>query len=54
MWEDVVALEAVQRRFTRMIPGKKGLMYEERLNSLGLYTLEFRRTRGNLIEGYNI
>ena len=54
LWEDVVALQAVQRRFTRMIPGKKGLMSEERLNSLGLYTLEFRRMRGDLIEVYKI
>ena len=34
----------------RLIPGMKGLTYEERLNSLGLYSLEFRRMRGGLIE----
>ena len=32
--EDVVALEADRRRFTRLIPGMKGMTYEERLNSL--------------------
>ena len=48
--KDVVALEAVQRRFTRLIPGMKGLTYEERLNSLGLYSLGFRR----MIEAYKI
>ena len=48
--KDVVALEAVQKRFARLIRGMKGLMYEERLNSLGLHLLEFRRMRGDLIE----
>ena len=33
-----------------MIPGMKSLLYEERLRTLGLYSLEFRRMRGNLIE----
>ena len=42
----VLALERVQRRFTRMIPGMKSLSYEERLRTLGLYLLEFRRMRG--------
>jgi len=44
--KDVLALEGVQRRFTRMIPGMKGLSYEERLGSLGLYSMEYRRMRG--------
>ena len=52
--KDVVALGTVQRRFTRLILGMKGLTYEERLNSLGLYSLEFRRMRGDLIEIYKI
>ena len=47
-------IEAVQRRFTRLIPGMVGLSYEERLKRLGLYSLEFRRMRGNLIETYKI
>ena len=44
--KDVLALEGVQRGFTRLIPGMVGLMYEERLTRLGLFSLEFRRTRG--------
>ena len=44
--KDVLALERVQRRFTRMIPGMKSLSYEERLRTLGLYPLEFRRIKG--------
>lgn len=52
--KDVLALEAVQRRFTRLIPAMRGLTYEERLSRLELYSLEFRRMRGDLIETYKI
>ena len=48
--KDMLALEGVQRRFTRLIPELRGLAYEERLSRLGLYSLEFRRMRGDLIE----
>eukprot|EP00061_Rhincodon_typus_P009835 g33636.t1 len=43
--KDMVAVEAVQRKFTRQIPGVNGLSYEEWLNSMGLYSLDFRRMR---------
>ena len=52
--EDVLVIEGIQRRFTRLIPGMSGLSYEERLSRLGLYSLEFRRVRGKLIETYKI
>jgi len=51
---DILALETVRRRFTTLIPAMKGLTYEERLSHLGLYLLEFRRMRGDLIDTYKI
>ena len=48
--KDRSLLEKVQRRFTRLLPGMKELDYEERLSRLGLWTLEERRNRADLIE----
>jgi len=52
--KDVEALERVQGRFTRMLPGLEGFRYEERLDKFGLFSIERRGLRGDLKEVYNI
>ena len=47
-------MEKVQNRFTRRIPGMKNMTYDERLRRLGLWTLEERRNRADLIETINL
>ena len=48
------ALERVQKRLTRMLPGVEGMSYKERLDKPGLFSLERWGLRGALIEVYKI
>ena len=52
--KDKELLERVQHRFTRMFPHLKEKPYSSRLMELGLYTLEERRNRADLIEVYKM
>ena len=52
--KDIEAIENVQRRFTKRLPGMQNFTYHQRLVSLSLDSLELRRIRLDLIYTYKI
>jgi len=54
MVKDIEAIETVQRRFTKRLPGFYSLYYAERLKRLNLPSLELRRLHADLIYCYKV
>ena len=52
--KESIALENVQRRATKLVPGIRHLCYSERLRKLGIPSLQYRRVRSDLVEVYKI
>ena len=49
-----INIENVQRRATKILPTTKLLSYPERLKFLGLPSLQYRRSRSDMVETYKI
>ncbi len=51
---DINHLERIQRLATRLVSGMRHLPYEERLQRLGLHSLQRRRLRVDLVTAFKI
>lgn len=51
---DIEAIEKIQKRATKLVISIRKLPYKERLQHLNLYSLKYRRLRGDMIEVFKI
>ena len=51
---DALEIEKVQRRATKLVHPLRNLSYSERLKSLNLTTLEYRRKRADMLQVFRI
>ena len=51
---DLKSVEGVQRRATKMVSEIRELSYEDRLRTLKLPSMEYRRKRGDMIQCYKV
>ena len=51
---DIEAIEKIQKRATKLVISLRKLPYKERLQHLNLYSLKYRRLRGDMIEIFKI
>ena len=52
--KDKQILEKVQHRFTRLFPDLRNICYQDRLRRLGLWSLQERRDRADLLEVFKL
>ena len=52
--KDIVAIENIQRRATKLVKELSSLSYDQRLKSLGIPTLIYRRERSDMIQLFKI
>ena len=52
--KDIVAIENIQRRATKLVKDLSSLSYEQRILKLGIPTLIYRRERADMIQLYKI
>ena len=52
--QDIILLEKIQKRATKMIPQLSHLTYAERLKELDMFTLRSRRIRGDIIQVFKM
>ena len=51
---DKKVVEDVQKRMVRMISGLSGQTYEEKLNEIGLHSLEYRRDKADMVQVFKM